>query len=192
MALWLVANAQSLPTALIPDIAKAFQAWLISTQNQDWPVNAGLVGLLFEWLALIEEAMIPRMWRDAKDLPPGLNIPHLRDVRDDIRMTAFTFAPLNAEAAERYLKTLDPDAVRHHEMQAILQAPASLARPRPQRSRALRSARSLRRMIRTIYIAARAIGLGRLACTTTFCRRLHQARDHSLRFWRMRRRKACA
>lgn len=131
MVLWLVANAQSLPTALIPDVAKVFQAWLMSTQNQHWPVNAVIVGLLFEWLALIEEAMTPRMWRDAKDVPPNLNIPHLRDVRDDIRMTAFAFAPLNTEAAERYLNAIDPDAVRHHEMQAILQAPASLAKAAP-------------------------------------------------------------
>jgi len=131
LVLWLVANAKSLPPPLIPDISKAFQAWLISTQNQSLPFNAEIVGLLFEWLALIEDAMFPRMSRDTRDEPPRLNIRHLRDVRDEIRMTAFTFSHLNPLAAERYLSGLDPDAVRHHEMQAILCTPGTLAKAAP-------------------------------------------------------------
>jgi hypothetical protein len=131
LVLWLVANAKSLPTALIPDISKVLQAWLISTQNQLPPFNAVIVGLLFEWLTLIEEAMSPRMWRNPSDAPPSLNIPHLRDVRDEVRMTAFSFSHLNPEAAERYLSALDPDAVRHDEMESILKAPGTLARAAP-------------------------------------------------------------
>jgi hypothetical protein len=131
LVLWLMANAKSLPTALIPDISKVFQAWLISTQNQLPPFNAVIVGLLFEWLTLIEEAMSPRMWRNPSDAPPRVNIPHLRDVRDEVRMTAFSFSHLNPEAAERYLSALDPDAVRHDEMQSILKAPGTLARAAP-------------------------------------------------------------
>jgi hypothetical protein len=131
LVLWLVANAKSLPTALIPDISKVLQAWLISTQNQSLPFNAAIVELLFEWLALIEEAMRPRMWRDPRDAPPSLNIRHLRDVRDEIRMTAFMFAHLNPPATERYLSGLDPDAVRHHEMKAILCHSATLAKAAP-------------------------------------------------------------
>jgi hypothetical protein len=131
LVLWLVANAKSLPTALIPELANVFQAWLISTQNQWLPFNGVIVGLLFEWLALIEDAMTPRMWRTPKDAPPTLNIPHLRDARDEVRMTAFAFAHFNSVAAEHYLTALDPDAVRHDEMQTILQAPSTLARAAP-------------------------------------------------------------
>jgi hypothetical protein len=71
------------------------------------------------------------MWRDLKDAPRTLNIRHVRVVRDEIRMTAFAFAHINSSAAEGYLKGLDPDEVRHHEMQAILRAPGSLAKAAP-------------------------------------------------------------
>jgi hypothetical protein len=131
LVLWLVANAKSLPTALIPDVSKVFQAWLISTQHQSLGFNATIVELLFEWLSLIEEAMMPRMLMDIRDAPPSLKIRHLRDVRDEIRMTAFAFSHLNPVAAERYLSGLDPDALRHREMQAILCAPGTLARAAP-------------------------------------------------------------
>jgi hypothetical protein len=131
LVLWLVTNAKSLPTALIPDVSKVSQAWLISTQNQSLPFNAAIVELLFEWLALVEEAMTPRMFRDMQDVPPSLNIDHLRDVRDEIRMTAFAFSHLNPPAAERYLSGLDLDAVRYHELQDILRATGSLARAAP-------------------------------------------------------------
>ena len=40
LVLWLVENAKSLPTALIPDVSKVFQAWLMSTQHQSLPFNA--------------------------------------------------------------------------------------------------------------------------------------------------------
>jgi energy-coupling factor transporter ATP-binding protein EcfA2 len=131
LVLWLVANAKELPEALTPDVAKVFQSWLMATQNQSLPFNAHVVGMLFEWLALIEDAMKPRMWRDPKDAPRSLNIRHLRDVRDEIRMTAFAFAHLNPPAAESYLKGLDPDEVRHHEMQVILRSPGTLVKAAP-------------------------------------------------------------
>jgi energy-coupling factor transporter ATP-binding protein EcfA2 len=131
LVLWLVSQADSLPTALIPDISKVFQAWLISTQNGSHQLNPAIVKLLFDWLTLIEEEMDPGVFRDIRDVPPSLNIRHLRDVRDEIRMVAFTFAHLNPLAAARYLSDLDPDAVRHSEMQAILRAPGKLAEAAP-------------------------------------------------------------
>jgi hypothetical protein len=131
LVLWLVANTGALPTARIPDVAKVFQAWLISTQHQSYPFNAQIVECLFDWLAVIEDAMVPRTYRDIKDVTPSLNIPHLSDVRDEIRMTAFSFAHLSQTAANIYLSALDPNVVRHHEMQSILKAPASLVRAAP-------------------------------------------------------------
>jgi hypothetical protein len=127
---WLVANSESLPTVRIPDVVKVFQAWLMATQ-QTYPFNRLVVGRLFEWLALIEDNMSYRVVRRLEDAPPNLNIPHLRDVRDEVRMTAFSYAHLNAEAAQKYLSNLDPGEVRHHDSQAILNAPGSLARAAP-------------------------------------------------------------
>lgn len=131
LVMWLVVNAGSLPTALIPDVAKVFQAWLIAAQRQPLPFNAQIVEFLFDWLARIEEAMSYRVYSNIEDVPPSLNFPHLREVRDEIRMTAFAFAHLSPVAAEKYLSSLDPDEVRHHEMQAILKAPATLVRAAP-------------------------------------------------------------
>jgi len=131
LVLWLVASGDVLPTARIPDVVKVFQAWLISTQHQTYPFNARIVDYLFDWLARVEEAMSYRAYRNSEDVPPSLNIPHLHDVRDEIRMTAFSFAHLSPAAAERYLSDLNPDEVRHHDMQAILKAPGTLARAAP-------------------------------------------------------------
>ena len=128
---WLVSAAQSLPTALVPDVAKVFQAWLISTQNQSWPINPMVVQILFDWLALIENRMSPRFFRDPSEAPPSLNIPHPRDVRDEIRMTAFAFAHLNHAAAQNYLSHLNQEDVTYHDTQDILRAPGTLARAAP-------------------------------------------------------------
>ena len=134
LVIWLVSAAQSLPNALIPDVAKVFRAWLISTQNQSWPINAMVVQILFDWLALIENRMSPRFFRDPAEAPPSLNIPHVDEVRDDIRMTAFAFAHLNHAAAQNYLSHLDQETVRYHDTQDILRAPGTLARAAPSAS----------------------------------------------------------
>jgi energy-coupling factor transporter ATP-binding protein EcfA2 len=131
LVLWLVAEAEALPSEVIPDVVKVFQAWLISTQSQFLEINARIVGLLFGWLALIEDEMVPRSYKHISEAPPPLKIPHLTDVRDEIRMSVFSFARLNPAAAAGYLSVLDPDAVRHREAQAILRAPGSLAQAAP-------------------------------------------------------------
>jgi hypothetical protein len=131
LLIWLVSAARSLPTALIPDVAKVFQAWLIPTQNQSWPINAMVVQILFDWLALIENRMSPQFFRDPKDAPPSLNILHVNEVRDDTRMTAFAFAHLNHSAAQNYLAHLDQETVTYHDTQDILRAPGTLARAAP-------------------------------------------------------------
>jgi len=131
LVLWLVAEVKSLPTELIPDVAKVFQAWLISAQNEPLKINSDIVGILFDWLALVEDEMVPRMFKDISEVPPSLNIPHLTDVRDEIRMSAFAFARLNPAAAAGYLAVLDPDTVRHREAQTILTAPGSLTQAAP-------------------------------------------------------------
>ncbi len=131
LVLWLVASGDVLPTARIPDVVKVFQAWLISTQHQTYPFSARIVDYLFNWLTRVEEAMSYRTYRNIEDVPPSLNIPHLCDVRDEIRMTAFSFAHLSPAAADKYLSGLKPDKVRHHDMQAILKAPGTLSRATP-------------------------------------------------------------
>src|SRR4051794_39079822 len=46
-------------------------------------------------------------------------------------MSGTKFSHLNPPATERYLSSLDPDEVRHHDAQDILRASGSLARAAP-------------------------------------------------------------
>ncbi len=100
LVLWLTQNARLLPRALIPDASKAFQAWLISTRDQ-YALNVSIVEILFEWLALMEDAIRPRFLRDLSEAPPPLRISHPEEVREEIRMWALAFAHLNPAATER-------------------------------------------------------------------------------------------
>lgn len=128
---WIIARSSNLPTETIPTIAKVFQAWLVAMQSLTLTANAQIVGLLFDWLTLLEGSMSYRRFDSDKESPKPLNIPHLREVRDDIRMTAFSFASINPEAAQRYIAGLDPKEVRHDDMHYILRAPASLIAAAP-------------------------------------------------------------
>jgi len=76
--LWVLARADALPSALIPDASKLFQSWLIATQAQGAPLNALIVELLFKWLVRIEEGMRPVMVRDIRDAEQhDLDFPHV-------------------------------------------------------------------------------------------------------------------
>ena len=68
LVLWLVTEANSLPAELIPDVTKVFQAWLISTQNQPLKIHSDIVGILFGWLALIEDEMVPRVFKNRSEV----------------------------------------------------------------------------------------------------------------------------
>jgi len=43
-----VTQAEALPSELMPDVAKVFQAWLIATQHQQHWLNTAIVGILFD------------------------------------------------------------------------------------------------------------------------------------------------
>jgi hypothetical protein len=132
LVMWLVIEAESLPAELIPDVARVFQAWLIWTQNQNADaLNSKIVGLLFDWLAKIEEQMTPRTFRRIEDAPPLLNIPHMREVRDRIQLSVFSFARHNPAAAASYLSSLSTQKLGYHDQQTILKAPGTLAMAAP-------------------------------------------------------------
>jgi hypothetical protein len=132
LVMWLVVEAESLPAELIPDVARVFQAWLIWTQNQNADaLNSKIVGLLFDWLAKIEERMTPRTFRRIEDAPPPLNIPHMRDVRDRIQLSVFSFARHNPAAAASYLSSLTRQKPGYHDQRTILKASGTLAMAAP-------------------------------------------------------------
>lgn len=131
LVLWLVAEAPSLPSTLIPDVVKVFQAWLISSQDDNFNINSEIVRILFEWLALIEDHLAPRVYRRIEDAPPPLHIPYMRDVRDRIQLTVFTNARQNPAAAAKYLSALASTPVGYHDQRTILTSPGSLAGAAP-------------------------------------------------------------
>ncbi len=130
LVMWLVTESGSLPASLIPDVAKVFQAWLLPRREDSRELNGAIVEVLFGWLTLIETAMRPR-FNDRSGASPSLRIPHLGDVRDEIRMTVLSFAQLNPSAAERYLRGLDAGATRHDGMPVILGAANTLSQAAP-------------------------------------------------------------
>lgn len=132
LVIWITARAEDMPSALMPDMAKFLQCWLMASQAQASPINGFIIALLFKWLTRIEKGMHPMVFRDMREAETNdLDFPHIRDVRDDIRTTCFALAHLEPAAAQRYLEALDADKVRHDEAQFILRGPGSLARAAP-------------------------------------------------------------
>jgi hypothetical protein len=131
LVIWLTISAKSLPTGLIPDAVKVFQAWLIVTHGQNHAINAQMVDILFGWLALIEARLAHRIYNDISEAPPPLNIDHPRDVRDEIRMIVFSFANLNPAAAAQYLTGINVELINHHDQQTLLRSPGTLPEAAP-------------------------------------------------------------
>jgi hypothetical protein len=131
LVIWLTISAKSLPTEVIPDAVKIFQAWLMTTHGHNHPLNTQIVGILFNWLALVEAQLAPRVYRDMSEVPPSLNIDHLEDVRSDIRMIVFTFANLNPAAAAQCLTDIDSESIRYHDRQTVLKSPGTLPEAAP-------------------------------------------------------------
>lgn len=128
---WLGLNARSLPQPTIPEVATAFRAWLMATHVLQLPKNAEIVAILFEWLALIDEAVRPRMFHEGDDKPPLVTIPHITDVHALVRMTACAFALVNPAAAKQYLATVNTGETRHGEFEALLKGRGALAKAAP-------------------------------------------------------------
>jgi len=73
----------------------------------------------------------PRTYRTREEAPPDLNIAHIDEVRDEIRMILLTFAKQNGAAAARYLSGLRPDSIRYYDRQTILKSPGTLPQAAP-------------------------------------------------------------
>jgi hypothetical protein len=121
---WAALQSDGLPSALIPDLAKVFQLWLLATHTQAAEINQLIVQLLYQWLTRIEEADRITDIREARDL--DLDFEHLNDVREEIRVTFLSFCHLNPQWAERYLA--ETDKAWHRGASDILKYPGMAAR----------------------------------------------------------------
>jgi hypothetical protein len=45
---WIVIHANEIPSALIPDLSKFFECWLMVTQGHANAINAGVIELCFQ------------------------------------------------------------------------------------------------------------------------------------------------
>jgi hypothetical protein len=133
---WAALRSEKLPSALIPDLAKLFQLWLVATQAQTpaAEINRLVVQLLYGWLTRIEEAKRPVTITDIRAARQiDLDFGHLNGVHEEIRMAFLSFCHLNPQFAARYLAETDQD--RRHDALEILKysgtaaeaAPAALA-----------------------------------------------------------------
>lgn len=128
---WLSRHSRVLPPRIIPDVTQAFMAWLLVTSGLSIPVNREIVAVLFEWLALLDEAMRPRSFAPGEMLPKPLNIPHFKDAHELVRMTAFAFALVNTDAARRYMTNFNVADARYHEFAEIIKARGAMAKAAP-------------------------------------------------------------
>jgi hypothetical protein len=76
LVVWLLREAEALPSQVIPDVVKVFQAWLISKRVQLPKINAQIVGLLFKSLRLpfcrtIELVCQRARWQGPAGLSPA-------------------------------------------------------------------------------------------------------------------------
>ena len=131
MIIWLAANAKHLPHAVIPDVTKAFMAWLMATSQQEFQPNGVIVAILFDWLTLLDAACRPRIILKGEEAPPPVDVPHIRDAQEGVRVAAFSFAQLNPDAARKYVTGLNADGVSYPEFQIILKARGALAQAAP-------------------------------------------------------------
>jgi hypothetical protein len=129
VVIWVLTRMDRLPSALIPDLAKLFQLWLLGSQLRTPDINALIVEKLYGWLTQIEEAQRPIVVRDPRDIPRfDLNFGSMRKVHEEIRMTFLAFCHFRPDLAARYLAQTDPhdDGARD-----ILRFPAAAMRAAP-------------------------------------------------------------
>lgn len=132
LVLWMATRAGELPHGLIPDVARLFQTWLITTQGQPAPMHGQVMQVIFDWLIRIDQSLAQTFVRSFEEIKdPDFTFPRMREVRDDLRFTFFSCCHLTPELAERYLKSLKPDDIRHTEADKILCNPGSLVRAAP-------------------------------------------------------------
>ena len=75
VVVWVLMHEGRLPSALIPDLANLFQAWLLGSQAQMPDVNAVVIERLYDWLVQIEEAERPIAVTDIRDIPHFETVP---------------------------------------------------------------------------------------------------------------------
>ena len=127
---WTMIQADQIPSALIPDLTKLFQLWLVATQAQQSDVNCLVVFRLYQWLTRIEEAQRPIAITDIREAPQfDLDVDNLNAVHADVRMTFLSFCHLNPPLAAQYLNGTDRDWYRGG--REILKYPGSAARAAP-------------------------------------------------------------
>jgi hypothetical protein len=132
LALWITTRASDLPPTLIPDAARLFQTWLISTHAQASPIHMQAMRVLYDWLIRIDQSLDQTVVRSIEDIrDPEFTFPHMRQVRDDIRTTFFNCCHLTPDLAEQYLKSLDSNSLRYGEAQKIIYNPGALTKAAP-------------------------------------------------------------
>ena len=130
LVFWVLTAADRLPSAIIPDLAKLFQLWLIATHGHAPEMNAAILQRLYDWLTQIEEAMRPVFGKPVQRATRiDLDFDHMREVHEEIRTTFLSFCHLKPELAAQYLARAA--ASRPHEVREILRFPGSAVKAAP-------------------------------------------------------------
>lgn len=125
---WLMANANTLPAQVLPEVTRVIRGWLIYSQGAAIGINELLVGFAFAWLAKIDEGIKPRYFRKGEPVPPPLGVPNIEHTRDALQMTAFAFAHLNSDAAHEYLGATIKQEIRYNDLEPFVKLRGNLAK----------------------------------------------------------------
>jgi hypothetical protein len=127
---WLLTNIDSLPAALVPDIAKLFELWLIATREPA-PINQLIVMQMYLWLIRLEGTSRPPARRGNTWPIIDVETEGRRALRENVRTTFLLFCHLQPPLAEQYLIDLRADGPHYHEILEILRFPNSLPKAAP-------------------------------------------------------------
>lgn len=129
---WLMANADTLPARVLPEVTRVIRGWLIYSQGAALGINELLVGFAFAWLAKIDEGVKPRSFRKGEPVPVPLGVPNIEHTRDALLITAFTFAHLNSDAAHEYLRAATTQEIRYNDLEPFVKLRGNLAKAAPE------------------------------------------------------------
>jgi hypothetical protein len=122
---WVIARIDTIPTTLVPDLTKLFQAWLVAT-NEQAAVNPLIVSCLYRWLAEFEH-------RGSRNDSRVIYVEsdRWREVREEVRTTFLMFCHLQPSLAAQYLTALRQERLRFYDFRSILKFPGSLPTAAP-------------------------------------------------------------
>jgi hypothetical protein len=128
---WLLALAENLPAAAIPDVVSLYTSWSAGMLGRD-PLTPALLQWLFRWLSEIEAARDSGAFRPHRQLfGGGLDHEQIDSLESDLRIGFLMFCNRTPTLAVEYLRSLLQHRHRNRVARGILKFRGTLAQAAP-------------------------------------------------------------